>query len=75
MVKNFEFWIIWICNLLSKKKKAFPTIKYFENGVYQFDYGGKRTEAGIIEWFKAPYALIPPPKDATWSETLKKNDL
>lgn len=53
--------------------KGFPTLKYFENGVYQFDYGGERSESGIIEWIKSPSAPVPPPPEIPWSEA--KNEV
>jgi protein disulfide-isomerase-like protein len=49
---------------------GYPTIKYFENGVFKFDYQGGRTKDAIVEFIKKPVAApatpATPPEDE-WS--------
>ena len=34
--------------------KGYPTIKYFENGKFKFDYDGGRTKEDIINFIRNP---------------------
>ena len=42
--------------LLSDRLKltGFPTLKYYENGLFKFDYNGGRTKEAIVEFMKDP---------------------
>jgi hypothetical protein len=41
--------------------KGFPTIKYFENGQFKFDYNGGRTKDDIVNFMKDPQDKKPAP--------------
>ncbi|OQV17549.1 Protein disulfide-isomerase A5 [Hypsibius exemplaris] len=43
------------------KISGFPTLYYFEGGVYKYPYGGGRTKKDIIQWMRNP---TPPAGDA-----------
>jgi len=43
---------------------GYPTLIYFESGQRKFDYGGKYTKSGIVDWLQNPQAPAPEPKDA-----------
>lgn len=48
--------------------KGFPTIKYFENGKFKFDYSGGRTKDDIVNFMKDPKEAAPPaPVEDDWS--------
>jgi hypothetical protein len=34
--------------------KGYPTIKYFENGQFKFDYNGGRSKDDIVNFMKSP---------------------
>jgi protein disulfide isomerase family A protein 5 len=55
------------------KLTGFPAVKYFDKGIFQFDYGGERTEKGLIDWLKNPTAPVPPKPEPSWNDT--PNDL
>jgi len=53
--------------------QGFPTIKYFENGEFKYDYSGERTKKGLLEWLKNPGPPAPPPPpEPHWSEVESK---
>ncbi len=48
---------------------GYPTIKYFENGEFKYEFGGDRTKKGILEFMKNPGPPAPPPPpEPAWSE-------
>jgi len=63
-------------NAASGKKSAamfnvtgFPTIKYFDEGKYLFDFGGSRDLEGLLAFMKNPAPPPPPPApEVPWSE-------
>ena len=34
--------------------KGFPTLKYFENGQFKFDYNGGRTKDDLVNFMRSP---------------------
>jgi len=49
--------------------QGFPTLKYFENGEFKYDYSGERTKKGIMDWMKNPGPPAPPPPpEPAWSD-------
>ena len=46
--------------------KGFPTIKYFQNGNFVYDYGYPRSTEAFIDFMKDPKP--PPPPEKEWSE-------
>lgn len=48
---------------------GYPSLKYFENGEYKFDYGGSRKKQDIIDWLSNPQPPPPPPApEPEWEE-------
>jgi len=49
---------------------GFPTLKYYENGEFKFEFGGQRSKQGIIDFMNNPAPPAPPPPpEPAWSET------
>ncbi len=52
------------------KITGYPTLKYFENGEFMYDYGYARSKTAIIDFMKDPQA--PPPPEPEWSDIPSK---
>uniref|UniRef100_A0A914UM83 Thioredoxin domain-containing protein n=1 Tax=Plectus sambesii TaxID=2011161 RepID=A0A914UM83_9BILA len=48
--------------------KGFPTLIYFEEGKYKFNFGGEPTRAGILKWLENPTAKSEEPAEAAAPE-------
>ena len=50
--------------------KGFPTVKYFKDGEYLYEYGYDRKTEAIVEFMKDPKEPPPPPPpEPEWSDT------
>lgn len=51
------------------KLEGFPTIKFFQQGEFQFDYAEPRTKDAIVNFMRDPKKPAPPaPVEDNWSE-------
>ncbi|XP_065832181.1 protein disulfide-isomerase A5-like [Oscarella lobularis] len=51
---------------------GYPTIVYFEKGIYQYNYGGGRSKDEIVQWMadpKRPSESDKPAEEEAWSDT------
>jgi protein disulfide-isomerase-like protein len=50
--------------------KGFPTVKYFKNGEYVYEYGFERKTDALVDFMKDPKEPPPPPPpEPEWSDT------
>ena len=52
------------------KINGYPTLKYFQNGEFMYDYGFARSTDAIIDFMKEPKA--PPPPEPEWTDIPSK---
>ncbi|VDP04429.1 unnamed protein product, partial [Soboliphyme baturini] len=52
---------------------GFPTLLYFENGHFKFQYNGERDKESILKWLKSPAFSEVPGEPSSWAD--EKSDV